>query len=241
MARIYGEKCDLNHESLRKFFEERSKKSMESILSLVMYQDKENVEKRHAMDVQTLVPLLRLSGQSKIFEVGCGVGRWADALHDKIQKYLGIDFSSGLIQIAKEHFGYDNCLFQVMSATQIIERELLLPPPYDIILFSGILMYLDDEEIIALFKLLNSFVAEHAQIVVREPVSIIDERLTLRDFYSEGLQAEYSAIYRTEGEMIDLFKSLHGFHVTHKGFSYSRNLDSRVETQAKYYLLEKEK
>lgn len=240
MSRVYGEKCNLNHDKVKRFFDERSQKKTDSILSLVMYQDKENVEKRHALDVSALTPLLKLSSVARVFEIGCGVGRWADALHQKIGDYLGIDFASGLIKIAQENFNYPNCKYQVMSANSIEQSDLLLPPPYDIVIFSGILMYLDDCDVQRLFlKLNNMLKPEFSQILVREPISVLSERVTLDAFYSEGLQSEYSAIYRTEPEMYELFATLKGFDVMHSGFSYNKVLDTRAETQAKYYILER--
>ena len=48
---------------------------------------------------------------------------------DKCDSYLGIDYSEDLIEIAKENYNYDNCHFQVLSASQLDTADLLVSAP----------------------------------------------------------------------------------------------------------------
>ena len=84
-----------------------------------------------------------------------------------------------------------------MSATDIDEDKLLIEPPFDIIIFSGVLMYINDEDIKLVFEELNRVGADDKKLFIMEPVSHIESRLTLKDFYSEGLEADYNAIYKS--------------------------------------------
>lgn len=207
MSRLYGDNEDINSDKVKNFFADRANRDLESDLSIVLFQDKENSEQRHIEEKKLLQEHIDVTGK-KVLEVGCGIGRWVEALHDKCESYLGIDYTEDLIEIAEKTYDYDNCKFQVMSATDIDEDKLLIEPPFDIIIFSGVLMYINDEDIKLVFEELNRVGADDKKLFIMEPVSHIESRLTLKDFYSEGLEADYNAIYRTKDEYMELFKGL---------------------------------
>jgi hypothetical protein len=81
---------------------------------------------------------------------------------------------------------------------------------------------------------------EHAIICVREPVGI-EERLTLKDFYSDELKCNYNAIYRTREELENLFRVFtdQGFVITKQDFVTKGSLNNRKETSQYYYILER--
>lgn len=45
-----------------------------------------------------------------------------------------------------------------------------------------------------------------SQIYLRESISVMGQRLTLSNFYSEELQSEYCAIYRTPEEYLNIIR-----------------------------------
>ena len=207
MSRLYGDKENIDSEEVKNFFSERASRELESDLSIVLFQDKENSEQRHIEEKKLFYEHVDIEGK-KVLEVGCGIGRWAEALHGKCESFLGIDYTEDLIDIANESYDFDDCKFQVMSATDIKADELLIEPPFDVIIFSGVLMYINDDDIKLVFNELNKIGADDKKLFIMEPVSRMGSRLTLKDFYSEGLEADYSAIYRTEEEYMELFESL---------------------------------
>ena len=75
---------------------------------------------------------------------------------------------------------------------------------------------------------------------MREPCGI-NSRLTLKDFYSEGLQHEYNAIYRTSEEYSKLIKNfLVGFEIINEGYMFEQDeLNNRKETVQYYYILKR--
>ena len=172
-----------------------------------MFQDKENSEKRHEEEKKIFHENIDVSGK-KVLEIGCGIGRWVEALHDKCASYLGLDFSEDLLEIAEKTYDYDNCKFQLMSATDIKVDELVIEPPFDVIIFSGFLMYINDDDINIIMDEVNQIGAEDKIIFAMEPTSSMENRLTLKDFYPDGLESDYNAIYRTEQEYLDFFKQL---------------------------------
>ncbi|WP_407453035.1 methyltransferase domain-containing protein [Methanobrevibacter sp.] len=235
MSRLYGEKEDINSDKVKDFFNKRANKDFDSDLSIVLFQDKENSEQRHIEEKKILFENIDVGGK-KVLEIGCGIGRWAEALHDKCDFYLGLDFSEDLIKIAKDSYDFDNCKFQIMSATDIKVDELLIEPPFDVILFSGVLMYINDDNIGIVMDEVNNIGSENMKIFVMEPISCLETRLTLKDFYSEGLESDYSAIYRTEDEYNRVFEKLKCNEIS-SGDIFKELSDHR-ETQYKYFIIE---
>ena len=236
MSRLYGEKEDISSEKVKDFFNKRANKDVESEYSIVLFQDKENSEQRHIEEKSIFHEHIDVSGKS-ILEIGCGVGRWVEALHDKCGSYLGLDFSEELLEIAKESYKqYDNCKFQLMSATDIKVDELVIKPPFDIIIFSGFLMYINDDDINIIMDEVNQIGADDKKVFAMEPISHMDSRLTLKDFYSEGLESDYSAIYRTESEYVEFFKKLNCNSI-HTG-SIFEDLSDHSETGYMYFIVE---
>ncbi|MBP3790403.1 MAG: class I SAM-dependent methyltransferase [Methanobrevibacter sp.] len=235
MSRLYGENKDIDPDEVKNFFADRANRELESDLSIVLFQDKENSEQRHIEEKKLLLEHIDVSDK-KVLEVGCGIGRWVEALHDKCESFLGIDYTEDLIDIANETYDYDNCKFQLMSATDIKADELLIEPPFDLIIFSGVLMYINDEDIKLVFEELNKVGAEDKKLFIMEPISHMGERLTLKDFYSEGLEADYSAIYRTEDEYMELFKYLNPNEVFSDDLF--EDLSDHSETHYKYFIIE---
>ena len=129
MSRLYGDKEDINSDKVKDFFNKRANKDLESDLSIVLFQDKENSEQRHEEEKKVLFDNIDVTDK-KVLEIGCGIGRWAEALHDKCESFLGLDFSEDLIEIANSTIDFENCKFQVMSATDIKVDELLIKPPF---------------------------------------------------------------------------------------------------------------
>ena len=235
MSRLYGDKENIDSEEVKNFFSERASRELESDLSIVLFQDKENSEQRHIEEKKLFYEHVDIEGK-KVLEVGCGIGRWAEALHGKCGSFLGIDYTEDLIEIANKSYDFDDCKFQVMSATDIKADELLIEPPFDVIIFSGVLMYINDDDIKLVFNELNKIGADNKKLFIMEPVSRMESRLTLKDFYSEGLDADYSAIYRTEEEYMELFEGLN----YNKVFSDDifEDLSDHSETHYKFFVIE---
>lgn len=237
MSRIYGNLEEIDTEKIKKFFNTRAKKDEEALLVKTSFSDKENVEKRQKEETELLLNKIDFTNK-KILEIGCGIGRWAELFHDKCESYLGIDYSEELIKIAKENYNYDNCHFQVLSASQLDTSDLLVDAPFDIVVITGVLMYLNDNVVEKVIKDLNNLLcSDDKTIYIRESISFLETRLTLKDFFSENLEADYNGIYRTGDEYLDFIKQINGNITIETGeiFDELRNFH---ETGYKYFLIE---
>lgn len=116
----------------------------------------------------------------------------------------------------------------------------LLNQQFDLVIITGVLMYLNDEVTAPLLKELSALVKADGIFYIQESVSLTDERLTLKDFYSQDLQTYYSAIYRKISEYEDMFKkSLADFAVDTKGLLLDDGDGARSETNAEYWCLKR--
>jgi len=236
MSRLYGDKEDISSEKVKDFFNKRASKDVESEFAIVLFQDKENSQQRHEDEKKVFYENIDVSGKS-VLEIGCGVGRWAEALHGKCDSYLGLDFSEELLEIAKNSYkDFDDCHFQFMSATDIKVDELIIKPPFDVVIFSGFLMYINDDDLDIIIDEVNQITSDDKKVFAMEPISHMDSRLTLKDFYSEGLESDYNAIYRTEDEYVEFFEKLNCKNI--RTGNIFEELSHHSETGYMYFVIE---
>jgi len=121
-----------------------------------------------------------------------------------IQKYDGIDFSEEFIQAANNNFrDYNEINFFCMSATDIDRTKLL--EKYDVVIVTEVSMYINDDKLDKLYNSINSFTQKDSFLYIQDTTSLLETRLTLKDFDSKELQTKYNAIYRTKTEYETLF------------------------------------
>lgn len=235
LVRLYGDKQDIDGKIVKNFFNTRANLNVESLITITSFQEKDNLDKRQKEESEILLENFDLSNK-KVLEIGCGLGRWANFFHDKCEVYLGIDFSQNLINLANDNFKYENCYFQEMSALDIDFEELIVKPPFDVIFITGLLVYLNDDDIFILIDEINKLSSKEKQIYIRETVSVMDNRLTLKDFYSSELNDNYNAIYRTCNELLDFFKRFTEISNI-KSSKIHESLNKHDETGYMYFIL----
>jgi SAM-dependent methyltransferase len=247
MSRIYNKIENLNPLEVKSFFENRSKRIDElGLLTVTMYQNEELARKRDAHEKETVLPYLKIKPSSRVFDIGCGTGRWGYCLANKVSVYLGTDFCAAYIKAAQKNFdyaGYNKAthVFQCLSATEITALNLAIVPPFDISLVCGLMPFLNDSDVRSLLHKIIEFSAPEATLYIREPVAK-KERLTLKEHFSEELNDNYHAIYRTVKEYEDLFNEIlvpAGFHLHHTSPLYPPELCNRAETEQYIFILKK--
>lgn len=247
-GRVKGELVVIDYAATQAFFDARGRREYASPLNATMYQDNdpELVKQRDLAEKAVLAPLLKIDSDSSVLDIGCGVGRWGWFLAERTPNidYVGIDFSASLIEKAQEEaiqLGLSRLNFQTMSAIAIEPEALIVKPPYDLILISGLLIYLNDADCSKVLADASGLCAPNGLIYIREPVGVI-ERFTLDRFYSSELSQEYSAIYRTVAELQTLFDqafSKNIFEPKVADFLFPEGLEKRAETRQYYTVLQR--
>ena len=238
---------DISTSKIKNFYEQRAAgyNGVSNVYNVTMLQDKNPSlsEERHNAEVSKLLPKLKLDSDSCVLDLACGVGRWLDVLPENISKYRGIDFTEGLIEIARSRNTRPNAKFftgSVLDADKILSDEL---GSFNRILMIAFLSYMNDSDVLALLEKIPALITGRGGGLICMKASIgIQERLTLKDFYSEELKSDYESIYRTRDEYMKFFEDtlLHeGFSVTDEGFMFDESLNNRKETSQYYFILER--
>ena len=237
---------NIDYNDTKLFFKKRAEKFQESNpYSVTMYQDnnEEIVRQRNKKEIEKLMPLLHMEKEAKVVDVACGIGRWADALPEDIKEYCGMDFSEELVAIANKR-NHRNRFFYCVGGANEIAAVLKKNGKglYNRILIVGILMYLNDVDMADSLRQIEKVCETKSVICIREPIAI-EERLTLKDFFSEELNDYYNAIYRTRDELMVSINEMFlnkGFRIKEEGFLFDDDaLNNRKETAQYYYILER--
>lgn len=204
-GRIYSQKANIDPNEVAKFYEKRAEiSSLKSVLlNERLPSNAANI--RNEKEMSNLRTFLQ-NKRYDVLDIGSGVGRWASNLReDFIKSYDGIDFSQNFINKANEKFKDDKSVnFYQMSAVNLDFKKL--KSSYDLVIMTGVCMYINDEDTPNLFKNIYKLLRENGVFYLQESISVMNERLTLKDFYSDELKCKYSAIYRTKAEYENLLK-----------------------------------
>jgi SAM-dependent methyltransferase len=241
-GRIYGEKAAIDSENVKNFFNNNAKKDT-SLKTVLLGNDfgENSADLRNQKETKIVMDFIG-NGKKTIIDIGCGVGRWAYNLKPVIQKYDGIDFSQEYIKAANNNFkDFDEINFYCMAATDIDQKKLL--EKYDVVIVTGVTMYINDDEIDKLYNHINSFTQKDSILYIQDTINLLETRLTLKDFDSKELKTKYNAIYRTRVEYEALFeKYLPAFKLVKNGTELflDKSTGAREETNARYWCFRKE-
>ena len=250
MSRIHTtpgskENPELDPEQVGAFFDARAERISElGPLHAVIYQEKQGqlAALRDVSEVDCVLPLLALDGHQHLLDIGCGTGRWASRVAPLVSSYVGIDFSEGLLSYARQDLArYPQCSFKRLGA-DAISPAAFGAIKFDRFLCAGISIYLNDDQLLRMLSGIASISAMKCRLVLREPVGL-GNRLTLNSHWSDELEDEYHAIYRTEGEIrAAMEKTLlaEGFNWVDSGDVYADPaLNNRADTRQRWILLER--
>lgn len=235
-GRTVGKPSLLDYSQTSAFFATRGIGASDNHLVATMYQGPELATQRDLAEKSAILPLLKVDSADRVLDLGCGAGRWAQVIAPFVSHYLGIDFSEPLLEAARARV--QKAEFQTMNIAVFEPGKLAVQPPFTLVICSGILAYINDSDVKALFRHVSRITAEQSRLYIREPVAK-DRRLTLNRYWSEELQAYYSAVYRTSEDYIDFFKELNGFRLHRDSTPFPPHLQNRTETEQRYFILKR--
>jgi len=174
-------------------------------------------------------------------EIGAGSCQWTYILAKLSKNILCTDTSKGMLDIGKEYINKKALKNNIdFFYGDICESRNPINSPYDLVFISGLILYLSQDELSKLVKFISINTKTNSNLILREPVGIKKEYI-LDNVYSEELETNYSAIYRTEKNIIDLFKS-NNFIVEHNEWLHPNNskFNKWKETRLKLISLRRE-
>ena len=243
--RVYGEKVSIDTENTVSFYNQRAKtinnRKQEYTTVLLGDQDPDFSVKWDAYEKQLILPKLKLNQDKVILDIGCGIGRWAEAVADQCKEYYGVDFSSEMIAVAKENIKNENCHFYAMSAVDAVSNPKIIDRKYDIVLDVGVSMYINEEELVECYQGLKKLADRDTLFYFEESVGK-KERITLNHIWSDNLNAYYGAIYRTREEYKSLIEEcMNGVEFIEEGYLQCLDKEEHAETSHWYALFKLKK
>lgn len=246
--RIYGERVNIDYDNTLNFFEQRGKdKELKSKYNYVLFQDDspEIAIMRDKQEKEKICSKLSWNLSEKVLDIGCGIGRWGETILSKGLNYVGIDYSKKLLSIAdnnlkeyKEHKKLLHGSFQEFKKA-LVENDIKYK--FDKIFINGVMMYINDLDLANGLKDILSICSDNCEIYLKESMAI-NERLTLKEFYSDSLTQYYTAIYRSIDEYKHLVQEYfikNNFKLIEEGNLFEESLKNRKETLDYYFILKR--
>lgn len=241
MSRIYGETADINHEKIRDFFEKRFDKD-HPLSSVMLRNSEDHIAENRNHNEKILMDRLLADAKKplSVLDIGCGMGRWATNLLDRIAAYDGIDFTTSYVEAANKIFkDFPHIRFYQGLASEVGQQPLQLPH-YDLIIVAGLMMYMNDSDVLKLIQSIDKLLGVDGFLFMRESISVMDQRLTLKDFHSDELNADYNAVYRTTTEYEKIFDMhLHHLKLQSSGLMLDKTLGAREETNQRHWFFKR--
>lgn len=202
----------LDNDKIKKFWNDRADLKEESTnLGLNGLDEKKQIIKKK-IEIDKMFDYLDLNELNNFLEVGSGNGRWIFKLYDKVKSVTAVDYCESMVGVVKKkvrNLGIDN--IHVFNEDA---KKFLVDDIFDKILMSGLIMYLNDDSLDALFKNIDMMTRSGSEIIIRDTFGI-NGRYEINDKYSEALDTNYSAIYRSTNELVSMVKD-YGFEFVRK-------------------------
>jgi ubiquinone/menaquinone biosynthesis C-methylase UbiE len=164
---------------------------------------------RHYYECQHLRGLIRFNAQMSVLDLGCGSGRWIESLAPLVSRYVAVDYSQAMLDVASRRvrsLGLSNVTLLCAPAQDYAPGER-----FDVVYLSGVTQYLHDRDLEPMLRKLVGQIKPGGVIVDR---STVHQRTR-----TASAQPSYFCIYRTADELIALY-SRAGAENTYHAKSY---------------------
>lgn len=248
-TRVYGKKLEINTEEIREMYAERADKSKTVHIDapVVLSSDTalENIELWTSHELKKWFPHLCLNEESRVFELGFGTGRMTKYIVPTVKQYIGVDYVKEFVDIIqkRDDIGVnENTLFYHADFESFLKNAdtMNLPEFTHFFLSGGVFMYMNDQTVLKCITEMEKYLSEKSIIYISEPIAL-KERLTLNSFYSDTIEHNYSAIYRTEEEYKNIFEVLieKGYNLKVSQLFFDDDIKKQKETKQWIFILER--
>lgn len=243
--RIYGQKIAINTENTRNFYDTRARsiKDMSNpyVSVLLGDQNPEYALAWNTFEKENILPKMNIDETCRVLDIGCGMGRWAETLIPQSGYYCGTDMSAEMIRCARERNQYPKKEYDFLNYgfeefCSLTKEQL--PHSFNRLWICGVMMYINDETLIKGMELLLNKMDDHGKVYFTETIAL-SQRLTLNQFYSEALKADYDVIYRTEEEYNHIYESWlkAGFKIVEQGMLPHLNKEKEYSETDRWYTI----
>lgn len=133
-------------------------------------QSKELTDLIHAVEAATVYEACYFHGKETVLDIGAGGGRWSMELADKVRRITAIE-PSELFDVLVENAGdKDNIFCRKISFEDFSDKQ-----QFDLVIVSGVLMYLiKEEEVEGFLSKVAKLLVPGGKLLMREPVASRD-------------------------------------------------------------------
>ena len=160
-------------------------------------------EDQHRIQILNLMEQISGDDQSAV-DLGSGGGRIAIALAKRLKQIVAVDFSKRVLEVLEKNL-QSRAIVNITTLCANCFDPLPLPRhAYDAVIISGVFSCLNDQDVTKTISNAQNLLRPEGKVIVRESVGM-NERYEI-DKFSEELQAQYCAIYRTSGAIENSFR-----------------------------------
>ncbi len=190
--------------NIKKFWEERAEqyKQKPSLSVTNLEEDDELQQSKVRLEREHVFRLLKILPEMNVLDLGAGVGAWSILFAEKCRKVVAVEYSENMVKVAKQI-----AKGKLINNIEFVCRDIVkfqTTRNFDVIFCSGLLLYLDDAQFLQLSSNMKNYSQKGTLLFLREPVGI-KGRYEIVNKYSEALKTYYSALYRTNEELIETF------------------------------------
>ena len=163
-TRVYTDKINIDNNSTKEFWQKRAN-NINNLQTVLLGSDNTGSEQniRNENEKRIVEKIIEKIQNPGILDIGCGIGRWAENLQNKFEYYVGVDFSEGFINYASKKFtNFSNVKFYNNSILNL-DKDILTSR-FNLIICTGVLMYINDENISNIFKAFRQVSPEYLYI-----------------------------------------------------------------------------
>ncbi len=235
----------IDKKKIKIFFEQRAKTYDENNpLKSVIYQDKNPslAKNRDAYEKKKIKKILDVSIRDTVLDIGCGIGRWAEELGEKVKEYVGIDYMDEFVKIARTRYKENkNIHFYCIDGSNLDNLNVNSHSPYTLIMILGLYPYITNNDGYNILKQIVRLSNSASRIIIREPIAI-EKELILNNVWSEDMETYYSATYRTQEWFEKMFYETlfqEGYKLVVNEALFPNQLNNRKETRQHLFYLTK--
>ena len=102
--RIYGKKIAIDKDKVRGFYNRQAASSESKMGSVFLgNQSPEVLEQKNSYCKDYILPMLDVKDHTRILDLGCGIGRWAEFVLPNCGCYCGVDFSEEMVRAVRSN------------------------------------------------------------------------------------------------------------------------------------------
>lgn len=185
--------------------------------------DQGKVADETRVEVDKILGVIGDTAGKSLLGLGCGDGRHLMHLAPKFDRVVGVDYAGGLLELAEHR------IEEAGGKAELVESdvsEYRAGETFDVLLLSGIIPCLDDQQMAGMLRNLGAMAAPASHLLVRSSIGT-ERRIDVVNQYSAELRSRYTAYYRTVDEIVEAFEA-HGWACTNDAKLYQHRPDSAV-------------